>query len=675
LTANYAASGLVLGRAYDDGFALTYQYDPAGRLIKAGDLWSLVDQDASGQPLHEQTQNGVDTQITRDLLGLPSEVNIQDAGRAAIYHVRATRNDWTAITTVADLDGIGLDHTGTYSYDGFARLTGATLGTGSQGFTFGYAYDVLHNMTSRTTGPRVPLGVFLGAYRYGEGGRAPRQLTSIADASGQVTHRFGYDAAGRQTSADQQTMTYDASDRLLRVDGVSGGSVAHAYGHDGARLKTTAPDGSASYFFGDGTALRSGVREHDVDVGSRVVARISTPAATASRAVALGATLGAIMSLGVRALGLALLGVALVFGRRWTRRRALAAAAVGLTLAASCSSPGVGSFRDQLSAGATTTFLHTGFAAGPALYTDGGGHLLEERRYEPFGVPVDAQVHTATGDVVAPPDVIGRDLNELNKRTDTTTGWSDHGARWMAPETGRWLTTDPPVAGPDDKFMFAPWALHPYQYVHQNPVIYWDPDGRDTDGLMRGEARRERDAKLFKYLGQLQYDRLVQLFTRLGQQAEDAANGWDKDYTPEQREQKGWDFLSVGIMAEGMRGGGPAKAAKGGANVAEDVNLASPQRTAHITAGDATGGGHMWPGAAGKTAFPRGWSADKIMHHVSDIATDPGLQWVQQTGKAGSLFTKSGAPARFAVTGVREGVQIKVIVEPAGEGIITAFPF
>jgi hypothetical protein len=62
------------------------------------------------------------------------------------------------------------------------------------------------------------------------------------------------------------------------------------------------------------------------------------------------------------------------------------------------------------------------------------------------------------------------------------------------------------------------------------------------------------------------------------------------------------------------------------------------------------------------------------MHCVSDIATDPGLQWVQQTGKAGSLFTKAGDPARFIVIGEREAVRIKVVLEPAGEGIITAHP-
>ena len=35
----------------------------------------------------------------------------------------------------------------------------------------------------------------------------------------------------------------------------------------------------------------------------------------------------------------------------------------------------------------------------------------------------------------------------------------------------------------------------------------------------------------------------------------------------------------------------------------------------------------MWPGGPGKTPFPRGWNADKIMHEASDIVTDPSLTW------------------------------------------------
>lgn len=49
----------------------------------------------------------------------------------------------------------------------------------------------------------------------------------------------------------------------------------------------------------------------------------------------------------------------------------------------------------------------------------------------------------------------------------------------MAPELARWQTPDPPVKAPDASFMKSPWNLNPYQYVNQNPVLYWDPDGHD----------------------------------------------------------------------------------------------------------------------------------------------------------------------------------------------------
>lgn len=98
------------------------------------------------------------------------------------------------------------------------------------------------------------------------------------------------------------------------------------------------------------------------------------------------------------------------------------------------------------------------------------------------------------------------------------------------------------------------------------------------------------------------------------------------------------------------------------------VDLSSPARRDHIL------DGHRWPGAPEKSAFPRDWSDDQIMHHVSDVATDPNLQWIQQTGKPGADFTRVGDPVRYYVDGVREGVDMRVILEPGGEGIITAFP-
>ena len=149
-------------------------------------------------------------------------------------------------------------------------------------------------------------------------------------------------------------------------------------------------------------------------------------------------------------------------------------------VAAACSSPPV-STRNQASTNQVVTFMHPGFAAGPAVFTDATGHVIEERRYEPFGVPVDARVRTGNSFTIGAPDLVARDLNWLNKRTEVSTGWSDHGARSMAPETGRWLTPDALVIGPQPRFMLEPWGLHPYQYADQNPTAYWDPDGNDPE--------------------------------------------------------------------------------------------------------------------------------------------------------------------------------------------------
>ncbi|WP_445322793.1 EndoU domain-containing protein [Ramlibacter sp. AN1015] len=74
---------------------------------------------------------------------------------------------------------------------------------------------------------------------------------------------------------------------------------------------------------------------------------------------------------------------------------------------------------------------------------------------------------------------------------------------------------------------------------------------------------------------------------------------------------------------------------------------------------------HLWPGAPGKTPFPRSWDADRILEIVSDIATDPSLQAVQQPN------------GRLRITGVRDSVEILVITEPPGVRngrIVTAYP-
>jgi len=106
----------------------------------------------------------------------------------------------------------------------------------------------------------------------------------------------------------------------------------------------------------------------------------------------------------------------------------------------------------------------------------------------------------------------------------------------------------------------------------------------------------------------------------------------------------------------------------------ENLNLASPRRTRHILVGDENGGDHAYPPAPGKSPFPANWSHQQIMNAVSDVATDPSLTWIRESGPQGSLYTRAGRPARFVVYGQRYGVWLRVVLEPAGEGIITAVP-
>ena len=62
----------------------------------------------------------------------------------------------------------------------------------------------------------------------------------------------------------------------------------------------------------------------------------------------------------------------------------------------------------------------------------------------------------------------------------------------------------------------------------------------------------------------------------------------------------------------------------------------------------------------GKSEFPAAWSDDEIMHHVSDVATDPGLQWVRQPN------------GRIRIEGTRKGIDMTVILNR--NEIWTAYP-
>jgi hypothetical protein len=118
--------------------------------------------------------------------------------------------------------------------------------------------------------------------------------------------------------------------------------------------------------------------------------------------------------------------------------------------------------------------------------------------------------------------------------------------------------------------------------------------------------------------------------------------------------------------------------------------IISPQRQKHILYGDATGGGHL-SGARvpDKSEFPPSWTESEILEVAADLATNPGLKWEQidgpgegtiHSGYPGPKFTNSGKPVRYRIVDqagnlpIVNGVTIRVIIQPDGEGVITAVP-
>lgn len=98
------------------------------------------------------------------------------------------------------------------------------------------------------------------------------------------------------------------------------------------------------------------------------------------------------------------------------------------------------------------------------------------------------------------------------------------------------------------------------------------------------------------------------------------------------------------------------------------TDLVPAVRRKHILDGEVRGDGSFGSGHRhdtgfpGKSEFPASWSDGRIIQDISDVATDPDLEWVRQ-GKAGTTFIANG---------MRDGVAIRVVIR--NDEIISGFP-
>ena len=109
-------------------------------------------------------------------------------------------------------------------------------------------------------------------------------------------------------------------------------------------------------------------------------------------------------------------------------------------------------------------YQHSGLAPGASVITDTHGQMAQTRLFEPFGAAISG-------------DFSLNRRSAANMPRDSLTGWSDHGARWQAPQFAGWLSVDRPSLAPSADAIAAFWDRHPYQVNRQNPNLFHDPDG------------------------------------------------------------------------------------------------------------------------------------------------------------------------------------------------------
>lgn len=455
----------------DERIRLEHGYDRAGRLRHLGVglegsasamLWEGLELTPSGATTLERLGNQVGTRYVRDVLdqvqgvslsadaisirdtdwagwGAPANTTLwnpathtfEAAGVEAFatafeavssgairYEVGLSRNAYGALTAVADsavAPGVR-SRDAAFEYDLAGRLVAAEVSE----HHFEYAYDALQNMTRRelvvVPGGAITPDLLSGDYRHGHAATGKRRLQQVTmPGTSTALATFSYDLAGRMTRVGLSA----ATDTTMAFDAFD-------------RVRVVDEPGS-------------GLTQHRYD-------------AAGERATTVWAD-GRIER---------------YFGGGLTQREGRLELHVGLggaRVVARVNVPelpdGTASISDGLGGAPAVVYLHQGVGHGPTVVTDAGGEVIEERVFEPYGTPlwVDADYELER-------------LGYNGKVVDPSTGWSDHGARWHATRFARWLSVDPPLKGPGGLVEHG-LAATPYGFVAGNPVMFWDPDGRN----------------------------------------------------------------------------------------------------------------------------------------------------------------------------------------------------
>lgn len=469
----------------DDGIPSTTVYEYEGAFVRrvcdaaAGsfdcdapgstDYVSWVDYDGLGRPASIQMPSGTRT-IDYDAATLEQIGDRFESSPVGSYFVERTYQDPSGgsgyepsgqlrhlqmTSSLSDLDG-----SQAFEYDAQGRLASWTPNAATSGGPrFAYAYDPLGNLTTR-----------MGEVLLHENGSAPHQVTHVdGDA-----FAYTYDADGNlvEKTAESRTTfyTYDSANRLVCAGSAPGGCEVLSVTYDlaGNRLKEVTGGATVRRFAGEGFVHTEGLlseRETFIDIvvfGERLAVkhvvggRLAGTSVPFPRHLPWQATLAIVLAVGLASL----LQIARDSSPGHLRRAVRSAAA--LVSSASLFLPSVAAAGGgALPAFARFEWLLSDVVGSTVLSVDEHGDRLGQTVMEPFG-----RVHARVG-LHARPRFGGH-------AEERRAGLIYMQARWMDPDSGRFVSIDPLVS--DSR---RPSSLNAYAYAENNPVGFADPTGRE----------------------------------------------------------------------------------------------------------------------------------------------------------------------------------------------------
>ncbi|WP_147572881.1 DUF6531 domain-containing protein [Cellulomonas massiliensis] len=707
-TSTYDRSGNLATLTDEAGRVTSYTYDLANRVTGvgvAGATWRFT-YDSNGRRRTVVAPSGRTTTLSWDARSLLTRVDYSDDTPDVTFAYDAAGRR-TSMT-----DGSG---TTTYRYDALDRPT--TVKRGAD--TWSYAWDAAGRLTSRTAPHQAAVtyaydtvgrlakvtrgSVVLARYTYDTAAGTvtrvqPDGITSTQrfDRNGRLAKSFERDAAGKLVASTSYvrdaagnptrvtdlarrstTQTYDARGRLTaacyRATTCTGATDYVRYGYDKAGNLVTLrrPSGATTFTYddqgrlvsqdgaggarsftydADGNQLSGSGTTYTVNAAGQVTSTVTGSTTTRYTYTGNGALLTSTAGAATTTFDYDPLSVQLVGERK------------GATVTRAYV---YGRELTTLVTGSTLTHYSTDELGSVVTTRNGSGAVQRTYAYEPYGAIAK---QTAVSGAVANPLMFTG-----GRTTNGDTAWR-LGYRVYHPGTAAFTTPD--QGGTGETYRYA--SANPAVLTDQLGLFSWQNFLQDVNAISGyvavgagivaiGCAATVVCAPVAPFIGGL---------ATTGAAVNIASGVALAVMTCSSDDTKGACAGAVQMAAFGMLGarfgGGRLLAATESTAVkatsTEFVDLASASRRAHIMEG------HRHGGIDGKTWFPQSWSDDEIMHAVSDVATDPSITWIQQSGVAGAEFTKKGKPVRFIAEGVRNGVNMRVAIEPGGEGIITAFP-